>query len=243
MSGTIEELADRLGRCLDRMHAAGDERASLLEAQGRAVVAIRDALEGDTFRDPPWVESLVVALGDLFLDSVREWDQTGSAPGPWQVVFRAGAADPSVPRSRRLLMALAAHLEYDLPQALLAVAAPEESDDPHRVEARAADHRRLDEVVAARVDEARGHGGKGRRDRRAARRALDRARARAWANAAVLAQARRDGPAALKARLDELGSLSAARVTDLAQPGDVRRRLTRRRTGVALSRTPPSLLR
>ena len=44
-----------------------------------------------------------------------------------------------------------AHINYDLPQALLAVIADEEFDDAELIARREADHKAIDDILAARV--------------------------------------------------------------------------------------------
>jgi hypothetical protein len=140
-----------------------------------------------------------------------------------------------------------AHINYDLPQALLAVISDAEFDDPALLARRAADHRHIDRVLGALAD-----GGKGmpeaaggppgvtdrllaRANRLATKRFLTEARAKVWANARVLAGARGRDEAAYHARLAELERLATARVADLARPGQVLLRLAARGFGIALS--------
>ncbi|MEX0984314.1 MAG: hypothetical protein WD096_04620, partial [Actinomycetota bacterium] len=63
---------------------------------------------------------------------------------------------------------------------------------------------------------------------------LAESRAKVWRNAHALSRARRQGPAPLKARLDELGARSAERVADLRRPGQVLLRLSRQGFGIVL---------
>jgi hypothetical protein len=66
------------------------------------------------------------------------------------------------------------------------------------------------------------------------KRFLAESRAKVWRNARLLDAARRQGDAAYQARLDELAASSAARVADLARPGQVILRLARHGFGVEL---------
>jgi hypothetical protein len=118
---------------------------------------------------------------------------------------------------------------------------------------RATDHRHIDDILASRVSDEdqllRAEERLGDRtaldrlltpfNRSATRRFLTEAREKVWRNAATLSRARRSGPSALKARIDELGELSAARVEDLRRPGQVILRLSRRGFGVTLSEAEP----
>ena len=48
-------------------------------------------------------------------------------------------------------MGINAHVNYDLPQAMLSVISPAEFDDQNLVDSRRRDHERIDDVIASRV--------------------------------------------------------------------------------------------
>src|SRR5450759_836696 len=52
---------------------------------------------------------------------------------------------------RHVLLGMNAHINFDLPQALLAVISDDEFSDPALLARREADHRRIDDVLSARV--------------------------------------------------------------------------------------------
>src|SRR5262244_3876808 len=105
-----------------------------------------------------------------------------------------------------------AHINYDLPQALLAVISDAEFEDPAVRARQEADHRRIDEVLAVRVGAEDAelqqlHPAVTWRDRAlqsanrmATRRFLRESRAKVWANALELSKARKTGPQAYDAR-------------------------------------------
>jgi hypothetical protein len=155
---------------------------------------------------------------------------------------------------RHVLLGMNAHINYDLPQALLAVISDAEFADPAVRARREADHRRIDEVLAIRV---------GAEDaelqrlgpamtwqdralqpvnRMATRRFLRESRAKVWANALELSKARKAGPEAYDARLARLEKLCGRRVADLVRPGPVLLRLAAGGFGVRLAanRQPPA---
>ena len=101
------------------------------------------------FEDPAWVERWDVVFADLYLDAL-DADLAGSAavPRPWRLAFDA---PPSLPPLRHVLLGINAHINYDLPQALLAVISDEEFADPALLDRRRRDHERIDGVLAARV--------------------------------------------------------------------------------------------
>ena len=126
-----------------------------------------------------------------------------------------------------------AHINFDLPQALLAVITDEEFDTPALVAKREEDHRAIDRVLASRVaaedDELVSVSGPGSvlnrllrpLNQRGSQRFLRESREKVWANAVSLSQARRQGPDRYAAVLAELEELSAAKVSALTAPGFV----------------------
>jgi hypothetical protein len=144
-----------------------------------------------------------------------------------------------------VLFGINAHINYDLPQALLAVISPADFDDPALVRRREADHRHLDDVLSARVsaeDQELGAVSKVTlldrllrpANRAASRRFLAEAREKVWRNAIVLDRARRVGEERYAEVLAELERLCTARLADLTAPGPVLLRLARRGFGVLL---------
>ena len=163
--------------------------------------------------------------------------------GPWEVAFGAPAGLPPL---RHVLLGMNAHINYDLPQALLAVITDEEFADPALLARREADHRAIDDVLAARVgaedDELAGVSGPASAldrllrplNRLGTRRFLREAREKVWANAVALSEARARGPEAYASALAQLAELSAAKVTALQAPGQVLLKLAVTGFGVRL---------
>jgi hypothetical protein len=138
-----------------------------------------------------------------------------------------------------------AHINFDLPQALIAVISPDEFDDPAVLRQRAADHGHVDDVLLTRVGAEDGELGNASRltlldrllrpvNRAATRRLLVEARTKVWHNAGVLDRARREGPEAYEDSLARLEALCADRLADLVAPGQVLLKLARRGFGVVL---------
>jgi Family of unknown function (DUF5995) len=150
-----------------------------------------------------------------------------------------------MPPVRHVLYGMNAHINYDLPQALLRVIDQAGFDDEDLLDRRLADHGHLDRVLLSRIDaEDAELAAASRRtlldrliapaNRAATGRFLTESRAKVWRNARALDRARRAGDAAYAAALAELERLCAARVRDLAAPGQVLLRLARRGFGVLL---------
>lgn len=114
-----------------------------------------------------------------------------------------------------------AHINADLPQALLAVISEADSADAALMESRRRDHERIDEILLSRVGSEDDELG-GRRsvldrvlvplNRAATGRFLREGQRKVWHNTRELPAARLAGPQVYAARLAELESLAAARV-------------------------------
>jgi hypothetical protein len=165
---------------------------------------------------------------------------------PWAIAF--GAPD-RLPPLRHVLLGMNAHINFDLPQAIVAVISDAEFGDAALVARREADHRAIDGVLAARVaageeELARLSGPAPLLDRVLAplnrlgtQRFLREARQKVWANATALSRARRQGPDEYARVLAQLEELSAAKVTQLQAPGQVVLKLAATGFGVRLSST------
>src|SRR6266496_3732677 len=223
---------------LGPLEARGDGRRYFHATYLRTTRAVGSELEGGGFLDAPWVERWDVAFARLYLDAL-EADQRGEVPsGPWKVAF--AAADQ---RATAL---------PPLRQVLLEVIDDQEFQDPGLLARRAADHRHIDTVLAARVDAEDTELGavSGQRslldrvltpaNRLGTKRFLAESRAKVWANAHALALARRQGCDAYTVLLAELERLAARRVADLTEPGQVILKLAVKGFGVALPGARPA---
>jgi hypothetical protein len=239
----IEELIGRMAALLEPLEAAGDKRRFFHATYQRTTIAVAGELGRGAFADPEWVERWDVTFAGLYLDAL-EADMAGRTPaGPWAIAF--GAPD-GLPPLRHVLLGMNAHINYDLPQALVAVISDEQFGDAALLARREADHRAIDNVLAARVaaeDEelARLSGppplpGRLLRplNRLGSQRFLREAREKVWANATALSRARRLGPDAYAAALAQLEELSAAKVAALQAPGQVLLKLAATGFGVRL---------
>jgi hypothetical protein len=244
----IDDLLARMGALLEPMVASNDERRHFLAVYRRTTLAVKEDLERGGFVDGEWTERWDIVFADLYLEALTTWNETGEAPGPWSIAFGSATQAPRVPPIRHLLLGMNAHINYDLPQALLSVITDEQFDDPALLARRARDHEHIDAILASRVPiedvELRKVELPGDRtlldhlltpfNRAGTKRFLAEARAKVWRNARALSTARREGPEPLAARLQDLGALSADRVADLRRPGQVILRLARDGFGVLL---------
>lgn len=248
----VEALVARMEALLAPLVDAGDPRRYFLTVYLRTTRAVAAEIAAGSFADPPWAARWDVAFADLYLDAVEQWGTDGTAPGPWRAAFAAAEGPERLPPVRHVLLGMNAHINFDLPQALLAVISDEEFDVPALVARRQADHERIDEILASRVAaedrELRKEEGPGDRrlldrlltpwQRRASRTFLKEGREKVWRNALVLSEARRRGH--LDQRLAELEVLCTRRIADLRAPGQVVPRLARDGFGVELAQVAVS---
>jgi hypothetical protein len=242
MNDGIAEVVGRMQERLDNLPAELEHRRIFLSTYLRTTQAVGTAI--DRFEDPGWVEQWDVKFAELYLDA-HDADLAGrSTARPWRLAFDAPA---ELPPLRHVLLGINAHVNYDLPQALLAVISDDDFTDPSQMDRRRRDHERIDGVLAERVgaeDNALG-GARSVLDRvltplnrLSSQRFLRESRQKVWHNTAELQRARLDGPAAYATRLAELELLSAAKIADLLRPGQVLLRLAI--TGFGVTLPPPA---
>jgi hypothetical protein len=233
---TIERLLARMDALVAELEADWDTGRFFLATYTRTTRAVGAALADGRFEDPAWVEEWDVVFADLYLDALEAYRRSPEeAPRPWRIAF---AAAPTLPPVAHVLLGMNAHINYDLPQALLAVVTPDDFRDPGLLDRRRRDHERIDAVLAERVAAEDGEleqaSGGGRTlldrvmaplNREAARRFLREARTKVWHNTVSLNDARQRGAEAYAERLRDLDALSAAKVVDLLRPGPVLVRL------------------
>jgi hypothetical protein len=240
MNDGISGVVARMQQRLDEL-AELDHRRLFLSTYLRTTQAVGVAIEQARFEDAEWVEEWDVKFAELYLDA---HDAAHSAARPWRLAFGAPA---DLPPLLHVLLGINAHVNYDLPQALLAVISDDDFRDPQVMERRRRDHERIDGVLAQRVaaeDNALG-GARSLLDRvltplnrLSSQRFLRESRQKVWHNTAELQRARLEGPTAYANRLAELELLSAAKIADLLRPGQVLLRLAI--TGFGVTLPPPA---
>ena len=235
----IAAMQDRL----DAFPPGLTARRDFLSTYQRTTAAVGDAIAQARFEDGEWVEEWDVVFADLYLDALdADLSGNGRVPRPWRLAFDAPA---DLPALRHVLLGINAHINYDLPQALLAVITDEQFADPALLDLRRRDHERIDGVLSGRVaaedDELATRSARSLLDRvlqplnrRASTRFLREARQKVWHNTMALQAARMSGPEEYAVRLGELEVLSAARIADLLAPGQVLLRLAVAGFGVQL---------
>ena len=228
---------------LESLRSTGDQRRYFHATYQRTTIAVAEELQRGGFTDADWVERWDVAFADLYLDALQAALAGRRPTRPWDVAFNAPA---DLPPLRHVLLGMNAHINFDLPQALLAVITDEQFGDAALLARRESDHQAIDNVLASRVaaedDELASISGPGSPldrllrplNRLGTQRFLREAREKVWANAIVLSRARRQGPDAYGRALGQLEELSAAKVAALQAPGQVLLKLATTGFGVRL---------
>jgi len=239
----VKSLQERLAALPEDLRHLGIFLSTYL----RTTEAVGTATEQDSFEDPGWVDRWDLAFAQLYLAALdAELAGGAGVPRPWRLAFDAA---PDIPPLRHVLLGVNAHINYDLPQALLETIRDDDFRDAALMARRKRDHERIDDLLGRRVasegDQLAAAAPLTLLDRiltplnrRGSRLFLREARQKVWHNTLELQDARTIGPDAYSARLAELELLSAARIADLLQPGQVLLRLAAGGFGVRLP--PPA---
>ncbi|HET7475662.1 MAG TPA: DUF5995 family protein [Dermatophilaceae bacterium] len=233
---------------LDTLPPALQGHRAFLQTYQRTTLAVGRAIGEEVFEDPAWVQEWDVVFAQLYLDALAA-HRSGAArvPRPWRLAL---AAPSGLPALRQVLLGINAHVNFDLPQALLAVIPDRDFADPAVLARRRRDHESIDAVLASRVaaEDLELASGSPRTvldralqplNRASSKRFLREARQKVWHNTMQLQTARLAGPDRYAARLAELELLSAAKIADLLAPGQVLLRLAVAGFGVVLP--PPDV--
>ncbi|WP_432891256.1 DUF5995 family protein [Kribbella sp. CA-245084] len=249
----IADVVARMQQRLDDLPEELAHRRFFLSTYLRTTRAVGKAIDDARFEDPAWVEIWDVKFAELYLQAHdadiaarRGWgeeDRSSKVVGParpWRLAFEASRELPAL---GHVLLGINAHVNYDLPQALLEVISDEDFLEPALMDRRRRDHERIDGVLSQRVAAEDGElaatGARSLLDhvltplnRLASQRFLRESRQKVWHNTFELQRARVGGT--YDKRLAELEVLSAAKVADLLRPGQVLLRLAVTGFGVTL---------
>jgi len=238
VTGVLDQMRERLDAL-----PANDLRRHFLGTYLRTTAAVGQAVDRGVFEDPGWVEEWDVVFAQLYLEALDASLTDGPISRPWRLAFDAPARLHPL---QHVLLGVNAHVNYDLPQALLGVISVEDFGDPTLLDRRRRDHENIDGVLASRVAAEDNELPVGTLidrlltplNRLASKRFLREARQKVWHNTYELHTARVAGPDAYRIRLGELEVLSSAKIADLLAPGQVLLRLAVAGFGVTLP--PPA---
>ena len=144
----VADAHERLTALERTLRERGDGRAAFLTVYARVTSAVERGVEEARFADPDWVARYLVAFADHYRQAFEAFERGDLArvPDPWQLAFDR-ACSPETLVVQDVLLGINAHVNYDLALALHDVGI-----DPDRPRKRA-DHRAINETLAALVDE------------------------------------------------------------------------------------------
>ena len=148
---TIDDVLDRMTATLEGMPPELAARRAFLATYQRTTRAVGEAIARGRLRGPGVGRGWDVAFADLYLDALDadlSGDPARRPPRPWRLAFDAPA---DLPPLRQVLLGINAHINYDLPQALLGVISDADFADPVLLDRRRRDHERIDGVLSGRV--------------------------------------------------------------------------------------------
>lgn len=118
--GTIDEVIVRLNGILDDALRQGARIGYFAALYERVTTNVRRALvAGNVFQDNPRMERLDVVFADRFLEAWDTYSAGGAPSRSWQAAF-ALLDDPQPLAVQHLLLGMNAHINRDLPVALVA---------------------------------------------------------------------------------------------------------------------------
>lgn len=144
----VADVRERLGALERTLREQGDGRAAFLTVYARVTSAVGRGVADARFADPAWVARYLVAFADHYRRAFEAFERGDlhAVPDPWQLAFDR-ACSPETLVLQDVLLGVNAHVNYDLALALHDVGI-----DPDRPRRRA-DHRAINETLAALVDE------------------------------------------------------------------------------------------
>ena len=220
---TVEDVLGKLQKTIKQIPPGLSNQASYATAFHRVISDVGVVIDYDRFIDPAWTERLVIGATDRLvgvLDAART-GRSDEVPAPWRLVFAA----PAMSARRNLVMGLGVQLNFELPQAVLAVSSGTDFSHPDYLTVRRWDLERIDAIMAPRIADQFSHDSRLRTRvlapvyRLGVRLMLRDARHHLWRNVLQLRAARMQGEGAFRRRLAELEALTAARMQELQTSG------------------------
>src|SRR5437870_5681947 len=124
---TVADVIGRLEAIADQL-PPNDGRRHFHLVYLRSTRGVQEELKKGGFVDPDWLQALDVVFAGLYLDAFDAWDR-GRAPTAWQIPFAAARDKPDLPPLRHILFGMNVHVNFDLPQALIATITDDELED------------------------------------------------------------------------------------------------------------------
>src|SRR4029079_10997737 len=109
-----------------------------------------DAIRGGVFDDPAWIARWDVVFARRYMEAMDGWSQKQPVSDPWRLAFTAAQSEALEP-AKHALLAMNAHINYDLPQAILEVVNDAEFEQGTLPPDRHVDNYRLQDVLFSNV--------------------------------------------------------------------------------------------
>jgi hypothetical protein len=209
-----------------------DRRAIFPTAYLTITRAIGQGVAAARFEDPPWVARYGLAFANLYRTALRDWERGARAavPTAWRIGFATSQAGEAL-LAQDLLLGVNAHINNDLPLALVEAGIADDRARRHR------DHTAVNRILGAATDALQDRvceiyapvlslldAALGRLDEEMALFSVERAREQAWVSALALANARSDAERGAVRRAIDAQAGVVARLVVAGAPA--RRRLT-----------------
>lgn len=120
-TGPVSDVAEAIARMrkLQDILAPGDGMAWFNRLYLRTTEAVAERMENSFFSDAAFMEALDVAFANLYFDALARWElDPAKAPRAWAAVFERRLA-PGVARIQFALAGMNAHINRDLPVAMV----------------------------------------------------------------------------------------------------------------------------
>jgi hypothetical protein len=148
MSTTLE----RMQQMATQWRQAGDRRAIFAEAYGTMTANMEQAVGGSAFTDPVWVARLLERFADYYFGAVHSYEHgSGGCPQVWAEAFRY-CDERDLHPLQHLFLGVNAHINYDLPLALVDVLDDWPLLAPDRRDARYRDYEAVNRVIGGTID-------------------------------------------------------------------------------------------
>jgi hypothetical protein len=139
---TTEDVANTLTRLEQFFLERRDRRGVFASAYLAITIEIQNGIREGMFLDNAWVASYLICFGNLYREALRAYElrEHSAVPKAWWISLETSAKNRGL-LLQDLLLGINAHINFDLPFALIAA-----TIDPDR-ELRQADHFAVNEVL------------------------------------------------------------------------------------------------
>lgn len=126
---TIDDAEAGLSELENELRRRGDRRAVFVTAYLTITREIKGRIQQNWFEDCEWVARYLISFANLYRDALVAYEQGDleKCPKPWQIAFDTAANGKGLV-IQHLLLGVNAHINHDLPLALLEVTIDPERD-------------------------------------------------------------------------------------------------------------------